>query len=256
MNDYDSTYSRSRRFEKKRKNRKLLIIFVSLAVIGILLFIGSQVTAYLMFQDTDANDAVEETVTDENVETSESSSEDSEGESQSGSNEKTIDEGDEEEVSAPETEEAVEPSLNPNDYELTFQESNEDENVISSYSSAWPAIETAQSEPHVTSWEQDSVDWQEMLEAATLATDIKAADMLYLWVSGNGADSVSATFTKRGTDEHFRVDIDWVENQGWQPQKVDLLVEHDQMDRFNSDSNEDGTNTEATEETDTSETAE
>ena len=250
MNDYDSTYSRSRRFEKKRKNRKLLIIFISIAVVGLLLIVGSQVTAYFMFQDENASDAVEETTTDENSVADDDQGEDAEGISQPDSDEETAVEDEDESV--PETEAEQAPSMNPNDYELTFEDSAEVENVISSYTANWPAIKTAQSEPHVTSWEQDSVDWQEMLKAATLATDVLPADMLYLWVSGSGADSVTATFTKRGTDEHFRVNIDWIKNQGWQPQQVHLLMEHDQMNRFESDQTE----VEANEDTDSTKTSE
>nr|WP_239585364.1 YrrS family protein [Amphibacillus cookii] len=123
----------------------------------------------------------------------------------------------------------------PDDSEIDVIDHVEDDNVIYAYTSNWEPISTQQEEPHQITWDQSSQDWREMMQAAELATGVGIEEMYYLWVSGDGPKSVIATFSNARMDEHFRVYITWIEYQGWQPERVDILHRHDQMHRFNAD---------------------
>ncbi len=236
----DSVFSRTRRLNKKRKNKRWLIILIGILVVFLLSVISAPIISQIMFSDdlkteetTDTpvdevedDEAAEDPLTED--ETNDAVTDDDSGEADV--EEDTDTEG--EDTSADET--TNEPK-NPDDYDLTFSESA-DENVLSTYEADWDAVPTTQAEPHTISFEQETEDWNEMLEAATLATGIDSEAMQYLWVSGNGPNKVITTYTDRDSKEHFRVYIEWVENEGYTPTRVDLLAEHDQMSRFSTTS--------------------
>lgn len=229
MQDEDLIFSRTRRLNKKRKNKRWIIVLVGILVIFILSIISAPIITNLMYSDRGAN---EENIDDRTAL-------DQENDESNPSDITPSDDEDVEPTDSPNTE-AKEDLLpkTPDDYELTFVESTE-ENVVSSYTAEWQPILTVQEEPHTISFQKDSTDWEEMLQAATLATGIDAENMQYLWVSGNGPGKVITTYTDRLSSGNFRVYIEWRENQGYTPTQVDMLHSHDQMHRFSSNSHSD-----------------
>ena len=246
----DIVFSRTRRLNKKRKNKRWLIILIGILVVFLLSVISAPIISQMMLSD---DERTEET-TDTTDETTDKSAEDDQ--TDDATEEQTADDHENERDDVTDTDEnndtdveddtdqngddtpADEPTSepkNPDDYDLTFSESD-DEIVLSSYTADWDAVPTSQTEPHTISFEQDTDDWNEMLAAATLATGINSEAMQYLWVSGNGPNKVITTYTDRDTQEHFRVYIEWVEGEGYTPTQVDLLKEHDQMSRFSTTS--------------------
>jgi cytoskeletal protein RodZ len=89
---------------------------------------------------------------------------------------------------------------------------------------AWQPIGTVQSEPHAATYDKDSVDWQEMTRAISYATGLAESDMI-IWHLGNngGPNKAVGTVTSRDQKQVYRVYIDWVENQGWKPVRVEQL---------------------------------
>jgi len=90
---------------------------------------------------------------------------------------------------------------------------------------AWQPIGTTQSEPHVTQFKKDSVDWKEMLDAVSYATGVSQSDMIVWFIGNNGPNKAVATISTRDQTQHYKVYIEWVENQGWKPTKVQKLKE-------------------------------
>ena len=91
---------------------------------------------------------------------------------------------------------------------------------------SWQPIGTTQSEPHVTQYDKNSVDWKEMLDAISYATGIPSSDLI-VWFIGNGGspNHAVATVSKKDKTEHYKVFIEWVTDEGWKPTKVQQLKE-------------------------------
>ena len=233
MDNHQPYSSRLNRYEKKRKNTKWLTFFIVIGTILILAFIS---IIFLTGSDEDV-------AQDPDVEISDSADENDQNEDNQANDEQDnqVDQGDndadspdesvDQEAESDQGEEVAE--QDPNDFDLEIVDSD-DENVEYAYTSSWSPIPTEQEEPHEITWEQSSVDWNEMMKAAELATGIGIDDMYYLWVSGNGPQSVTATFSNSAMEEHFRVYITWIEGQGWQPERGDVLENQDEMGRFGS----------------------
>jgi|SRR5699024_3438927 len=100
-----------------------------------------------------------------------------------------------------------------------------DGNVISAFTKNWNPIGTEQEEPHTMVFEKDSQDWLEMEEAMKLATEL---DELIIWWLGNDGDQKAVgTVTSNDQSETYRVYLSWIENEGWQPTKVEVLLVND-----------------------------
>lgn len=224
--DYDYHFSRSNRLQKRKKNKKWLYI---LSVIGISLVVLFFVIRLFSSNSIDSRtaqstDGHSETTTEEQESMNKEDDSINEQEAESDGN---ADQSFENEAQSHEA----------NSIELEEIESD-DALVMDAYTANWEPVPTEQSEPHTISWEQDSVDWEEMLEAAERATGIASDDMYYLWVSGNGEQQVIATFSDETDSQHYRVYLSWIENEGWQPTRVDRLTENDQKYRFETNQEE------------------
>lgn len=127
--------------------------------------------------------------------------------------------------------------LSETETEINEQQSNDtvEETVVDDPNSnvireivnpSWQPIGTTQSEPHVTQYDKNSVDWKEMLDAISYATGISSSDLI-VWFIGNGGspNHAVATVSKKDKTEHYKVFIEWVTNEGWKPTKVQQLKE-------------------------------
>lgn len=216
-------HSRLNRFEKRRKNTKWLSY---LAILGVILTISF--IAIIVFSGGDDNKP-EKTMADaettEDKVTSETDTEEGE-----------LDQEDEETTT---TATDPDPQEDQMELEADLQEEvdlevieSDEENVIKAFTGNWQPIPTNQVEPHEIAWEKNSEDWEEMMDAAALATGLSTDDMIYLWVAGNGEQQVIATFSNSQETKHYRVSIAWIENQGWKPTQVEVLKENDQKYRL------------------------
>jgi cytoskeletal protein RodZ len=92
----------------------------------------------------------------------------------------------------------------------------------------WKPIGTEQSGEHVSSYDMGSADWQEKVKATSYATGIPEENMTVWFIEGNGGPQKSmATVTAKDTKTPYRVYLQWVDGKGWQPTKVQELVEND-----------------------------
>ncbi|GAB3795160.1 YrrS family protein [Virgibacillus kimchii] len=220
MSDFDK-HSRLNKFEKRRKNTKnisILLVIGSVflvALIGIWIFGGGSEDE---MADTSNPSSDNESNEDDSFVVIEDDEENGEGTESAEENESEENEEreDEDEESPPlqedvETEEA-EPS---------------DDNVIEAYTGNWQPIGTEQEGPHTTDYSKDSQDWIEIHEAVFYATGLNEDDITTHWVGNDGEQKVVATVSTSDHSEIYRVFLSFIEGEGWQPTKVEVLEEVD-----------------------------
>lgn len=98
---------------------------------------------------------------------------------------------------------------------------SDDPNVIVAKEGEWQPIGTIQEEPHVVTFEKDSIDWQEMVAAIESVVNID--DMVIHWLGNGGEQKAVGTVSNQDKTENYRVYISWVMNEGWQPTRVEQL---------------------------------
>jgi Domain of unknown function (DUF1510) len=114
------------------------------------------------------------------------------------------------------------------DSEAQIEESNEQNVKRTIVHPNWEPIGTEQSGEHVSSYEPGSVDWQEKEQALSYATGIPQDNMTVWFIEGNGGPQKSiGTVTEKGGSTAYRVYLQWMDGQGWQPTKVEELIEND-----------------------------
>lgn len=93
---------------------------------------------------------------------------------------------------------------------------------------SWKPVGTTQTGDHTAVYDQSSVDWQEMLNAISYATNLAPDNMTVYWLgrdkeTTNG--SRGTVYSKTDNQQKFRVFIQWVDGEGWEPTKVEELAE-------------------------------
>jgi Sec-independent protein translocase protein TatA len=92
----------------------------------------------------------------------------------------------------------------------------------------WEPVGTQQTGEHVSSYDMGTPDWQEKVKALSYATGIPEDNMTVWYIEGNGGPQKSiGTVTEKGGSTAYRVYLQWTDGQGWQPTKVEELVEND-----------------------------
>ncbi len=90
--------------------------------------------------------------------------------------------------------------------------------------SKWEPVGTTQSGQHVIQYSQKSVDWKEMTDATSYATNLPKENMRMWYVRNNGnQNEVVITASSLDKAESYYVYLIWMDGQGWKPLKVDKL---------------------------------
>jgi cytoskeletal protein RodZ len=107
---------------------------------------------------------------------------------------------------------------------ITREDSNDPIVSETIVNTSWEPIGTSQSGEHVSSYQKNSVDWNEKIEAVTYATGLSANDMYVMMVqNGGGPQKSIATVQSKDQSEKYRVFLTWVDGEGWKPEKMDVL---------------------------------
>ncbi|AYC29699.1 YrrS family protein [Paenisporosarcina cavernae] len=85
-------------------------------------------------------------------------------------------------------------------------------------------IGTSQTGEHVSSYDKNSVDWKEKVSALSYATGLAPNDMI-VWYIGNGGSPQKSVGTVSSNDKEkkYKVYLEWVDQEGWLPTKVETL---------------------------------
>ena len=104
-----------------------------------------------------------------------------------------------------------------------------DGNVTKAYTSEeWEPVGTEQTGEHTTSYQKDSVDWNEMRKALAVGAGVEESTMKLWWLENGGSPTAAIGTVSDGSDSHtYRVYIEWVDGSGWKPAKVEELKEND-----------------------------
>lgn len=91
--------------------------------------------------------------------------------------------------------------------------------------SSWQPIGTTQTGNHVSLYDGTSVDWNEKKQALAYATGLPEDTMIF-WKIKNGGDPQKSIgiVSSQDTTEKYRVYLEWVDGEGWQPTKMDVLT--------------------------------
>lgn len=195
------------RFEQRAKRRKInRILNIAIAFVFILIvFFGWQ----LLFSHDNQNKQMTEPK--EKV-TKKKEDNDEKVEIEIGHNQQSSEEASEETDNQAESQEVIETAGDPS--------SNVIKEIVNP---SWQPVGTTQSEPHVTTFDEHSVDWKEMLDAVSYATGLSQSDMVVWFIGNNGPNKAVATISTKDKSQYYKVYIEWVENQGWKPTKVQQL---------------------------------
>lgn len=186
--------SRSRRHNKRRKNRQKLIFF---SILGVFFFVilFSLIVFGNREKPEETNSEEDKEVT--SIETEERSDEDSSQSEieESGGLDEIIDIGDIEVEQVPPTR----------------------DDVIEAFKADWPPSGTIQEGPHTTDYSNGSQDRIEIKRAVSYVTGIPEDDMIEWHVGNGGEQKVIATVSNRAKTEYYRVYLDWIDGEGWKP---------------------------------------
>lgn len=229
MKNNRSNHSRTERnHTEKSKVDKVYYI-----VITVLILILVGLVTYFFFLRDNSTSQVSENVapsseiiseTDEsNTQNSDQNEIEEENQSETTDSEETSDENSEqvteEEV---EEEEDIEEDSEVADVE---EVESDDPLVEEAYTGEWSPIGTSQSGEHTTDFSDGSQDRVEISEAVSSVTGLEAGSMTEWWIGGNGPSQVEATVSSQDESEVYRVYLQFVEEEGWQPTRVELLSE-------------------------------
>ncbi|MEH7442265.1 YrrS family protein [Bacillus sp. JJ1122] len=227
-NDYDNL-NEGARSRTRAKRRKTNLILNTLIVVVILLIVF--VSANIFFSNDEGAADNSNSTADHEKDTASSGKKDnkdnngSENADEDNNGEKTKQSDDD---SADDSESAEsEDSEDLGDPVVT--EGGSDANVKQTIENpGWQPVGTTQSGEHAPVFDQNSVDWQEMILAYSYATGIDKNNMTVWWNENNGAPNTAVgTISAKGSDQTYRVAIEWVEGQGWKPVKVEELIQND-----------------------------
>ena len=101
-----------------------------------------------------------------------------------------------------------------------------DENVAKAYTGDWEPIGTSQTGEHsATDYTDGSADRIEIKQAVAAAPGISADNMIEWWIGNAGDQQVTATVSDTQKEKIARVQLKWVDGEGWQVTLVEELNE-------------------------------
>jgi hypothetical protein len=114
------------------------------------------------------------------------------------------------------------------DKNVVVKEGSPDSNLLNTIvNPSWQPVGTVQSEPHVSVYKENSVDWDEMMKAVSYATGLADSSYTIWWIGRNGENQSTITLENNEDHKLSRVYIQWVKDEGWKPLRIEELKEND-----------------------------
>ncbi|MBG0967116.1 YrrS family protein [Bacillus sp. SRB1LM] len=89
--------------------------------------------------------------------------------------------------------------------------------------SSWKPIGTVQGAKPEMKFKEGTVDWSEMKQAISYAVDVPESQLIFDFIGNNGDNKAYGNVRDKQSNKKYKVDIDWVENQGWKPASVQVV---------------------------------
>ncbi|MEK4916231.1 YrrS family protein [Bacillus sp. FSL E2-8887] len=127
------------------------------------------------------------------------------------------------EVAKLEEKQKVEESVKTNGNENKEGEKTIPQEKGSQTNSSWKPIGTEQGAKPAMKFEEGTVDWNEMKKAISYAVDVPESQLIFEFIGNNGNNKAYGNVRDKQSNKKYKVDIDWVENQGWKPASVQVV---------------------------------
>ena len=88
---------------------------------------------------------------------------------------------------------------------------------------SWKPIGTVQGAKPEMKFKEGTVDWSEMKKAISYAVDVPESQLIFDFIGNNGNNKAYGNIRDKQSNKKYKVDIDWVENQGWKPVSVQVV---------------------------------
>ncbi|MDI6534787.1 YrrS family protein [Bacillus mycoides] len=88
---------------------------------------------------------------------------------------------------------------------------------------SWKPIGTEQGAKPAMQFKEGTVDWNEMKKAISYAVDVPESQLIFDFIGNNGNNKAYGNVRDKQSNKKYKVDIDWVENQGWKPASVQVV---------------------------------
>lgn len=218
MEEFPNGFRRSR-LEQTKKKRENFLLNMAIAIVTILIII---IGGKIILDKEEPKDRVAEEQKQEDKEQKKTETSEKNAENNEQTNEQTNEDESENDLEI-ETEEQAEEAG-------TIVQNSNDPNVQQVIIDPnWKPIGTVQTGEHVTTYDQNSVDWQEMEKALAYGANIPHENMVVWWLENGGSPelAVGTISTNDNHEQAYRVYIEWVDGQGWKPIKVEQLIKND-----------------------------
>ncbi|EJR98769.1 YrrS family protein [Bacillus mycoides] len=88
---------------------------------------------------------------------------------------------------------------------------------------SWKPIGTEQGAKPAMQFKEGTADWSEMKKAISYAVDVPESQLIFDFIGNNGDNKAYGNVRDKQSNKKYKVDIDWVENQGWKPASVQVV---------------------------------
>ncbi|WP_341299857.1 YrrS family protein [Lysinibacillus sp. FSL H8-0500] len=212
MSERQTRSSRHLQPSRNKKLDKLLNVLIGIVVVLIIL-----TATYVFKWQDDAEQAVKDEPVQEEKNDDKEADKDSEKE--------PIQEDEQEHAIDEEAPEEAEPEVSQEE-QNTLEESTSNDPIVDKVitSKNWQPTPTTQTGQHVSSYDDKSVDWAEKVATVTNATGIDESNMTIWRMQNNGSsNSTLAVVSTNDKSQMYRVSMEWVDNEGWIPVKLEQL---------------------------------
>ncbi|EOO83492.1 hypothetical protein IGY_04543 [Bacillus cereus K-5975c] len=227
------------RFQEKQQNRRQKAIFniaftlvlVTVGIVTYQLFTASNTSKKAIAQDKEVAKIEEKKTEDkETAKIEEKKAEDKETakiEEKKTEDKETakIEEKKTEDKEAAQLEEKskTEKSVKTNGTENNEEEKTTSQEKGSQTNPSWKPIGTEQGAKPEMKFKEGTVDWSEMKKAISYAVDVPESQLIFDFIGNNGSNKAYGNVRDKQNNKKYKVNIDWVENQGWKPVSVQVV---------------------------------
>ncbi|PEL91345.1 YrrS family protein [Bacillus wiedmannii] len=129
----------------------------------------------------------------------------------------------EKEAALLEEKQKAEKSVKMNENENKEGEKTASQEKGSQTNPSWKPIGTVQGAKPEMKFKEGTVDWSEMKKAISYAVDVPESQLIFDFIGNNGDNKAYGNVRDKQSNKKYKVDIDWVENQGWKPASIQVV---------------------------------
>lgn len=117
----------------------------------------------------------------------------------------------------------TEKSVKTNGTENNEEEKTASQEKGSQTNPSWKPIGTEQGAKPEMKFKEGTVDWSEMKKAISYAVDVPESQLIFDFIGNSGNNKAYGNVREKQNNKKYKVNIDWVENQGWKPVSVQVV---------------------------------